>query len=148
MWALRPGDRVKTRWGTATVEKCFGSQVLVALESGVKVRLSRTELAPKDSTRRAEPPPSERRRGLKDARISRLKAIEALRFGLVPEEYIEELTIGFSSLKDWVLRRLPYAHNGRPQVSEITGPFGTGKSHTMAVIRYVARNEGYVTARV
>ena len=75
------------------------------------------------------------------------KSIEALRFGLVPSRGIETLTLGFDALETWVLGRLPCAHGGGPQVSAITGPFGTGKSHTMAVIRHLARREGYVTAK-
>lgn len=143
-----------TKWGPATVVNCVASQALVTLKSGLKVKLPITELTPEskiEKTERTSALPeaaSERRQAPMDARISKLKAIEVLRFGLVSEDYIEELTLGFTDLKKWVLRRLPGAHNGRPQVSEITGPFGTGKSHMMAVIRHVARNEGYVTARV
>jgi len=76
------------------------------------------------------------------------KAIDALRFGLVPEDFIESLTIGFGELEKWVLDRLPGCHNGAPQVSEIWGPFGSGKSHTMSVIRNIARRENYATVRV
>jgi hypothetical protein len=73
-------------------------------------------------------------------------AIEALRFGLVPKAAIEELTIDYVRLADWVRAQLPAA--GRLAVSEVCGPFGTGKSHTMAVIRHVAGEAGYLTAKV
>lgn len=76
------------------------------------------------------------------------QAVDALRFGLVPEKYIEQLTIGFIDLEKWVLGRLPMANNKLPQVSEIYGPFGSGKSHTMGVIRYIAKREGYAVVRV
>ncbi len=76
------------------------------------------------------------------------QAVDALRFGLVPEKYIEQLTIGFTKLESWVLGRLPAANNNLPQVSEVFGPFGSGKSHTMSVIRYIAKREGYAVVRV
>ena len=76
------------------------------------------------------------------------KSIEALRFGLVPDRHIAELTLGMEALDAWTTARLPAAHGGRPLGSAITGPFGTGKSHTMAVVRYIARREGYAVARV
>lgn len=76
------------------------------------------------------------------------KAVEALRFGLVPSHSIESLTLGFPVLKDWVLSRFPDANDGLPQVSEIVGPFGTGKSHAMAVVRYLAQEAEYLHARV
>jgi len=82
-------------------------------------------------------PPSEARRTL-----------EALRFGLVPWDGLKHLTLGYEALESWVRKRLPDAHGHSAQLSEIRGPFGTGKSHTCAVIRQVAREEGYVTARV
>lgn len=76
------------------------------------------------------------------------KSIEALRFGLVPDRHIAELTLGMEELDAWTLARLPSAHEGRPLASAITGPFGTGKSHSMAVVRHIALREGYAVARV
>lgn len=76
------------------------------------------------------------------------QALEALRFGLVPRQALEELTLGYDHLNNWIIGRLPDRHENKPQVSAILGPFGTGKSHTMAVIRHVAQREGYVTAHV
>ena len=66
----------------------------------------------------------------------------------MPQQHIEDLTLGFAELEAWTLGRFPAARGDRPLVSAITGPFGTGKSHTMAVIRHLAQREGYVTARV
>lgn len=74
--------------------------------------------------------------------------VEALRFGLVPKARLEDLTIGFSGLEDWIGQRLPHQNGGGTKVSEICGPFGTGKSHTAAVVRHVARKLNYLTARV
>ena len=78
----------------------------------------------------------------------RRAAVEALRFGLVPPSCIENVTAGFSYLERWILDRLPHLKGGAPTFSEVCGPFGTGKSHTMAVVRFVAEREGYATAQV
>jgi len=74
--------------------------------------------------------------------------LEALRFGLVPASCLAPLTLGFEDLQQWVISGLPVNHAGKPLVSCICGPFGTGKSHTMAVVRHVARSQGYLTASV
>ena len=87
-------------------------------------------------------------RSLLDGQFGARQALEALRFGLVPRQALEELTLGYEHLNGWIVGRLPDRHENKPQVSAILGPFGTGKSHTMAVIRHVAQREGYVTAHV
>lgn len=74
--------------------------------------------------------------------------MEALRFGLVPYAMLDELTLGYDALRAWIRTRLPDAHDDTPQVSAVFGPFGAGKSHMMAVIRHVAEQSGYLTARV
>ncbi len=74
-----------------------------------------------------------------------LSTLEALRFGLVPHQSIEDLTIDFDHIKDWVSRRLPHSNKSTPQVSQISGPFGSGKSHTMGIIRHIALQENYLT---
>lgn len=151
------GKRVTTKeFGPATIIRISGAKVFVALENlgGLQVELPADDLifpegndfkteTEKDIIKKAAgtKPPDEKE-------MAKRRAVEALRFGLVPEDYVEELTLGFHQLKRWVWGRLPDAHDGRPQVSEITGPFGTGKSHTMSVIRYVAREKGFVTARI
>src|SRR5205823_2283420 len=76
------------------------------------------------------------------------RAIEALRFGIVPRDALEQLTIGFESLDTWVRGRLPISNSTAPTISEVCGAFGTGKSHTMAVIRQIARNRNYLIAHV
>lgn len=76
------------------------------------------------------------------------RTLESLRFGLVPHGHIEELTLGFSTLQRWVTTCFPGAREGRQSIHRIIGPFGTGKSHTMAVIRYLAAQRHYLTARV
>jgi hypothetical protein len=84
-----------------------------------------------------------------DAETAALRrSIEALRFGLVPLENIEELTLGYEELQDWIVGRLPDPQAPRPMLSQVIGPYGTGKSHAMAVIRHVAEQTGYLSAHV
>ncbi len=157
-WVPVRGELVIARpFGKGIVRKVTRTTALVTLEdSGVEVELPLQEIAPLGGGAAAptasEAPTvesPERCKGTGDKATSlKRRAIEALRFGLVPEEAVEELTLGYENLRDWVLSRLPHQHGGAPQASEICGPFGSGKSHTLAVIRYLARREGYVTARV
>ncbi len=76
------------------------------------------------------------------------RAVDALRFGVVPAGAVAEVTLRFDAWRKWIERRLPYEAEGQPTMTEITGAFGSGKSHTMAVVRHVARQVGYLTARV
>lgn len=152
--ALRVGARVGTaHFGMGVVVKATKGGALVRLDNfgGVEVEVAAAELRALDApaTVAAESPdaptiPVARLRG----DIAARRAIEALRFGLVPQSAIEDLTLGFAELRDWTHANLPAALGDRPHVAAVTGPFGTGKSHTMAVIRYVAGREGYATARV
>lgn len=76
------------------------------------------------------------------------RSIEALRFGLVPKQGIDTLTLGYPELEAWANQRFPNVGDERPKFSAVIGPFGTGKSHSMAVVRHVADREGFVHARV
>jgi hypothetical protein len=76
------------------------------------------------------------------------RAVEALRFGLVPPSGLKELTIGYEDVERWTSGRFPDTHGGKPTISEVCGPFGTGKSHTMALIRQIAISQNYLTAHV
>lgn len=81
-------------------------------------------------------------------RIKNQKSLESLRFGLVPNYALEDLTIGYDKIREWILRRLPGKSSGMSTISEVYGPYGTGKSHMMALIRHLAKQNGYVTAHV
>ena len=81
-------------------------------------------------------------------RLNALRSIEALRFGIVPVQSIKHLTEGLDALKGWVDSRLSRAGNPRPEVAEVYGAFGTGKSHTMAAVRLLAQEAGWLTAWV
>ncbi len=77
----------------------------------------------------------------------RRQAIEALRFGVVPNLALRELTLGYEELRNWVNSRLPSPTRTGVMVSDISGPFGNGKTHAMAVVRQVALSQGYAVAR-
>ncbi|MBE3101366.1 MAG: DUF2791 family P-loop domain-containing protein, partial [Firmicutes bacterium] len=83
-----------------------------------------------------------------DNSILKTRTIESLRFGLVPEHHIEQLTLGFTELNDWASNTFEKCSSGVPNGFEISGPYGTGKSHTLSLIRYLARKQGFLTARV
>lgn len=145
---LKPGQKIDTARGLATVLEVRPTGVWVHLAQQKRyATLNITEIfpdAPTDAGRgkRASVPGPVRPLVSPERRT-----LEALRFGLVPVEGLEDFTIGFDDLRSWTLSRLPDA-SGKPSVSEICGPFGTGKSHSMAAIRHVARQEGFVTAGV
>ncbi|MBY0552600.1 MAG: DUF2791 family P-loop domain-containing protein [Candidatus Obscuribacterales bacterium] len=73
-----------------------------------------------------------------------LRDIESLRFGIVPHGRIDRLTMGYENILQWVKKRL----DDKPSVSEVCGAFGTGKSHTMSLVRHIGRNLNYLTAKV
>jgi len=79
--------------------------------------------------------------------MSARKSLESLRFGLVPHGHIEQMTLGYDSLAKWTMSGFERLAQGQPVIHKVIGPFGTGKSHTMAVIRHLAKREGYLVAR-
>src|SRR4051812_40179725 len=151
---LRAGTRVGTaHFGPGSVVKATKNGALVRLDGfgGMEIEVVAGELRRLDGG----VPEPEVVAEIPVAPVARLRgdivsrrAVEALRFGLVPQHAVEDLTLGFAELRDWTHANLPGALGDRPHVAAVTGPFGTGKSHTMAVIRHLAEREGYVTARV
>jgi hypothetical protein len=83
-----------------------------------------------------------------DPSVALRRDVEALRFGIVPSTSLAELTLGYERLASWIRDRLPNEHEVAPSFAEVCGAFGTGKSHTMAVIRSVAEQDGFATAHV
>jgi len=153
MQAWAPGSRVRAgSLGAATVIHPTVRGALVELDRPVKMRIEcpneSLELlgpAPRAAAASSRHPGPARNLGApNDPR----RAIEALRFGVVPPTHVDQLTIGYDEFSTWVLARLPDTNDGFPQMSEVAGAFGTGKSHAMAVIREVAAHRGYLTTRV
>jgi hypothetical protein len=150
---LRVGVRVgTTHFGPGSVVRATKGGALVRLDGfgGVEVEVVAGELVVLAASTAPSPTPDAAFAAVAPPRgdITARRSVEALRFGLVPQSAIEELTLGFADLRAWALANLPAALGDRPHVAAVTGPFGTGKSHTMAVIRYIAGREGYATARV
>jgi P-loop Domain of unknown function (DUF2791) len=149
----RAGERVETvHFGPGVVTRVAKGGALVRLDGfgGYEIEVPLADLATTHSAPLAvaeEPAPAPTSAPVAGELAAR-RAIEALRFGLVPREHIEELTLGFADLAAWTRANLPCAAGGGPRLAAITGPFGAGKSHTMAVVRYVAQRAGYLTARV
>lgn len=83
-----------------------------------------------------------------DTTFKKLRVIESLRFGLVPEYYIDQLTIGFEKIKDVTEKILRKCEAFLPVGFQVCGEYGCGKSHTLSVMRYVARNDGFFTLKV
>lgn len=71
--------------------------------------------------------------------------LEALRFGLVPPRAIRSFTIGYDQLAKWALETL---ERFGPSFSLVTGPYGSGKSHALAVFRQVAEERGFLVSGV
>jgi len=155
---IRPGDRVATAdLGEGVVVEVLGDRANVTLEdvNNLVIGYSLSDLRrlqPSVPDITVEDIQPSLRCGAGDSFERSLirfrRAIDALRFGLVPVDVLEEVTIGYSTLQNWVLGRLPDKHRGAATFSEVSGPFGSGKSHAMAIVRHVAQKAGYVTAHV
>ena len=94
------------------------------------------------------PPPSRPKRRMRNGSFSQRHSIDALRYGLVPLEYIEHLTLGYNEIDDWIDSTLPHNNADKPIAHQVIGEFGEGKSHTMGIIRYKAMKEGYLVGKV
>lgn len=157
MASLREGMRVVTeRFGAGMITRVTGSGALVLLDKmpARPIQLPMSELSAEDTEDALiefiEPT---RRELVKTARMTAYqqaarRSIEALRFGVVPSASVEELTVGFDELQDWVGKQLPTAGDSTARVCEVCGVFGSGKSHTMAAIRLIAQEAGFVIAHV
>ncbi len=156
MEGLFRGSRVKVKIGKAlvdgTVVDVRVGTVMVAIDRPsltMKVDIDAIALVEKPPPPPEIAPPTVRPRDVeKSDLIQKRKSLESLRFGLVPSHAIEEMTVGLETIKGWIINRLPGRSANEPTVSEVCGHYGTGKSHTMALIRHVARDRNYVTAHV
>lgn len=169
---------MQTRYGLGIVEQVSGGYLRVRLsQTGNSVRVEernissgkrsglrhvsvarqanrpesltrRTHVSPEPQSTVQEPPSRGGKPFEIPPNILRLQAIEALRFGLVPSTALKRLTIDFESLEQWTVAQLPTSERPHPGVAEVSGPFGTGKSHACAVIRHIALERGYLVANV
>lgn len=142
------GDYVKTnQYGEGQVIEISGSSAIVNVRgSKITQPIESLKIIKRGETNPPRPP-------TENADINRnqsthIRNLESLRFGLVPLEKIDELTIGYDDLKSWVSRLLPHNNNNRPKVGTVIGNYGTGKSHTLSVVRHIAKEENYVTANI
>jgi len=148
---LRVGMRVLVKnLGEAIVSRVTRDGAIVALQSagGLNMQMSYHQLQPMETNPLTNEGENRMQTQVDAKEAAGLKALEALRFGVVPDYYINEITIGYDDLKKWIIHNLPHVCADKPCIYEISGPFGTGKSHTMAVMRHVAVEEGYLTARI
>lgn len=162
-WEPEPGMHIGTLFGPATIDRVIRDGILVHLNSGsMKGQVIRVPNAKMGKIITDHPTASKSSvlpslgRPLKksletteDTIVSYKKCVNALRFGLVPHEFINKLTLGYGNLEQWVFSSFPQQDAEKPQVvHRIIGQYGEGKSHTMSAIRHIAYEEGYLVARV
>lgn len=141
--------------GLGKVKKVVGDKVIVSVNSlgGLQIERPINELIPYETvTGQNDDKISYEISNVNDAaeqdKIALRNTIEALRFGLVPESGLEKMTLGYDDLESWAKKCLSYVASGLPAFFEISGSYGTGKSHTLAIIRHIARKNGFLTANV
>lgn len=153
------GDEIQTPYGPAIVRHLFTKTLKIELLSGVmkgqQILIDYEKSAALIKILKKKPSETITPLQITEVRVekerstlSQKRCIDALRFGLVPMEYISELTLGYEEIKNWAISTLPHQNQDRPLVHHIVGPFGEGKSHTLSIIRYLALQEGYLVSRV
>lgn len=124
-------------------------RVLIAVEDFTPKEWPKETSPPARVARQSKAPaPSKEEHALDSDRLGQARTLEALRFGLVPSEGLPELTLGYEEWKRWLHEILPMERQNKPTVAEIVGPFGSGKSHFMSVVRHVAQEAGFLTCSV
>ena len=150
------GMHVNTKFGKGEIRRIEDNRATVFIferRTAVKISLSpqfiwTDENAPEEPSIKPAEIVQQSIRALAKDQLENHQALHSLRFGLVPHHLLPGLTFGFDELEEWVLNCFPQGSDARPKVAEVYGQYGTGKSHTMAVVRHIAKREGYVTARV
>jgi hypothetical protein len=151
--SLSRGDRVVVKkLGLGTVNQATFMSVEVDLDLGMRVTVEHANVALVEPRKADVPPRSSDastapKTSISERSAGARRAIEALRFGVVPSLEIDVLTVDYDRIADWVRARLPTV-SSTACFSLVTGPFGSGKSHAMAVVRHVAQRERYLTAAV
>jgi hypothetical protein len=171
-WKPKKGDLVKTQFGPGIVEKISFEKFFVRIiEGNIEGYMNIDEIEPletkKDSiTKSSISTPINNpaftapnivlpeNKELNTSYHSRT-CIDALRFGLVPDDDLKKLTIGYRNIEKWVISSRPKFEPAKkekqsivkPVVNQIIGQYGDGKSHIMSTIRYIAKKKGYLIAR-
>lgn len=156
MWKLSPGmEVIVEKLGSGKIVKLVGESALVAMDryNGLELEQPLRNLTPVESPARDKPEEKKNPSIVKGATIKKstannfaIRTIESLRFGLVPNNHIEELTLGFDELQQWVNKGFKKCTLGNPIGFEISGTYGTGKSHTLSIIRHLGEKEGFLVA--
>lgn len=145
---FRTGMKVLVKQlGEAIIVKLTGDGALVKLVSpaGLTIKQSYDNIAAIDEENDSLEMPPPVRKVVDLDQFQQIKALEALRFGLVPESHLQFLTVGYEDMVGWIESCLPAR---KCCIHEICGPFGTGKSHTMALVRQIALDQGYLAAKI
>jgi hypothetical protein len=70
------------------------------------------------------------------------RVLNALRFGLVPDEYLKDITIDYKYYES-CFQKIQESSN----VSHFAmGPYGSGKSHFIRCVNHIAKENNFVTA--
>ena len=125
-----------------------GTEWMVRFESGLRFRRPRREfvgqqevqLAPAAPLPLPNVPPMTRTQF--DAR----QLLEALRVGVAPVQYIEELTIGLEEERSRLNDALNRAHQQGGAVQAVVGDYGFGKSHIVELCARDALNRNFLVA--
>jgi hypothetical protein len=156
------GTPVSTRFGRGWIVRIAGNFAIVAIErmGGLELNVPIAELSSEETISQPVQPNAAPNEDLAatllpdlataatDPTLLLRRDVEALRFGIVPSTSLADLTLGYDRLAAWIRSRLHGERHNAPSFSEVSGAFGTGKSHTMAVIRSVAEQDGFATAHV
>ena len=145
---FRTGMKVLVKQlGEAIIVKLTGDGALVRLvtPAGLTIKQSYDNITAIDEDNEVPPMPPPMRAVVEMDKFQQVKALEALRFGLVPESHLECLTVGYQDMVRWIGNCLP---TRECRIHELCGPFGTGKSHTLAVVRQIALDQGYLAAKI
>jgi hypothetical protein len=70
------------------------------------------------------------------------KVLNALRFGLVPDEYLKEITIDY----EYYNQCFQNIKNSRNISHFAMGPYGSGKSHFIRCVNHIAKEDDFATA--
>ena len=80
--------------------------------------------------------------------IDARRAVLALKLGQVPDDHVLDLSTGTDRERRTLERTIDAVCQGRPGSILFKGPWGTGKTHLLTMLRALAANNGLATASV